>query len=93
MMSKREDDLDDIMSSFRSFGSDVSENDLYDFMSSYQSSCQLTSWHFSWEPDSWHSFDDPEPIAAINQPVRQEEGLQKRESSKEYKKAYKGIRL
>lgn len=27
---------------------------------------------------SLHSFDDPEPIAAINQPVRQEERLQKK---------------
>ena len=43
--------------------------------------------------NGWDSFDSPEPCSTVAQPIRQEEGLQKAQSSEEYKKPYKDVRL
>ena len=42
---------------------------------------------------SWNSFYSEEPCAVVDQPVRQEESLQRAILSKAYKKAYEGVRF
>ncbi len=42
---------------------------------------------------NWDSFDKIEPCSIVSQPIRQEEELQKSQSSEEYIRAYKNIIL
>lgn len=41
----------------------------------------------------WDLFDPSEPCSTVAQPIRQEEGLQKAQSSEEYMRAYRDVRL
>lgn len=43
--------------------------------------------------DGWDLFDPSEPCSTVAQPIRQEEGLQKAQSSEEYTRAYRNVRL